>query len=379
MKIIAFYLPQFHEIPENNEMWGQGFTEWTNVKKAQPLFEGHQQPVEPLDDNYYDLLDSNIMKWQTGLAKKYGIYGFCFYHYWYNGHMLLQKPIENYLNDTSIDYPFCICWANHNWTTGWAGKDFKIIFKQNYKDKQDWDSHFYYLLPYLKDKRYIRINGNPLIVIYEAAEIPEMNALIDRWQELAKENGIHKLEFAYQSVVGDELFGFDSSRFTYDIEYQPQYVRELVFKKGEKKRRLFAHFKKKIVKLFHIKTKTKKKEYNVTVVDYDDAWEKAIAMGPVSKKSIPGAFVRMDTTPRIQTRGFVTQGMTPEKFYMHLKDLIIKCRDVYKKDMIFMFAWNEWAEGGYLEPDKKWRYEPLEAIKRALTDTDEFPPANLDR
>lgn len=374
MKLIAYYLPQFHEIPENNEMWGEGFTEWTNVKKAKPLFDGHNQPIEPLDDNYYNLLDINVMRWQTSIAKKYGIYGFCFYHYWYNGHMLLQKPIENYLNDTSIDFPFCICWANHNWTTGWADHDFRVIYQQDYSDRNDWDEHFKYLLPYLNDKRYIRINGNPLIVLYEAAEIPEINALLERWQDLAKTNGFNKLEFAFQSVLGDEIIGFDDSHFTYDIEYQPQYVRELVLKKGEKKRRNIIHFKKMIAKLINYQGKNKnKKEYTAMVVDYDDAWKKAIDMGPVSKKSIPGAFVRMDTTPRIQNRGFVTQGMTPEKFYHYLKKLIEKTRDVYKKDMIFVFAWNEWAEGGYLEPDKTWGYGALEAIQQALEDTNEFP------
>lgn len=378
MKIIAYYLPQFHEIPENNEMWGKGFTEWVNVKKAKPLFEGHQQPVEPLNDNYYNLLDVNVIKWQATIAKKYGIYGFCFYHYWYNGHMLLEKPTEIFLHDKTIDLPFCICWANHEWTSAWADKQFRVIFKQDYSDKEDWDVHFNYLLPFLKDKRYIRIKGNPLIVLYEAAGIPQINEMIDRWQTLAKQNGFERLEFAYQSVMGDVIIGFDDSRFSFDIEYQPQYVRELVYTKNAVCKRTINEYIKKILRFLHIDY-MKFREYRnydsekVTVVDYDDAWEKAIAMGPVKPKSIPGAFVRMDTTPRIQNRGFVTQGMTPQKFYKHLKSQIVKCREVYKQDMIFMFAWNEWAEGGYLEPDKKWKYGVLEAIKRALIDTNEFP------
>lgn len=381
MKIIAYYLPQFHEITENNEMWGKGFTEWTNVRKAKQLFEGHQQPVEPMNDNYYNLLDVNVIRWQTEIAKKYGIYGFCFYHYWYNGHMLLEKPIELFLNESSIDYPFCICWANHDWTSSWADKEFRVIYQNDYSNKQNWDTHFNYLLPYFKDKRYIKIDGNPLVVIYEAAGISEMNAMLDRWQELARKNGFKRLEFAYQSVTGDEIIGFNNSRFTYDIEYQPQYVRELIYKKGAIRNATLAYYVKKLLKLLHInykllkllKKSVNKENESVTVVDYDDVWEKAIAMGPVTKKSIPGAFVRMDTTPRIQNRGFVTQGMTPDKLYRHLRELIIKCRDVYKQDMIFMFAWNEWAEGGYMEPDKTWKYGVLEAIKKALDDTNEFP------
>ena len=149
VKLIAFYLPQFHEIPENNEMWGKGFTEWVNVKKARPLFDGHYQPVEPLYDNYYDLENVDIMRWQVELAKKYGLYGFCFYHYWYNGHKLLYKPIENYLDKKEIDFPFCLCWANHDWTMAWANQSDNILYSQDYTKKRDWISHFEYLLNFL--------------------------------------------------------------------------------------------------------------------------------------------------------------------------------------------------------------------------------------
>ena len=359
MKIIAYYLPQFHSIPENDEMWGKDFTEWTNVKKAKPLFAGHQQPVEPLNNNYYNLLNADVIKWQVDLAKEYGIYGFCFYHYWYNGHLLLEKPIELFLADKSIDFSFCICWANHDWTSSWADKEFRVIYKQDYSDRQDWDEHFYYLLPYIKDERSIKINGNPLIVLYDAAGIPQLNAMLDRWQMLAQENGFQRLEFAYQSIDGDLILGFDNSRFTYDIEYQPQYVENIVYKKNTIINRTVSYYAKKVLDFLHIDYKkyrrNSKTEESVTVVDYDDVWEKTISMKPVTSKSIPGAFVKMDTTPRIQNRGFVTQGMTPDKFYKHLKAQIINCRENYKQDMIFMFAWNEWAEGGYLEPDKQYR------------------------
>ena len=377
LKIIAYYLPQFHSIPENDEMWGKDFTEWTNVKKAKPLFAGHQQPVEPLNNNYYNLLNADVIKWQVDLAKEYGIYGFCFYHYWYNGHLLLEKPIELFLADKSIDFSFCICWANHDWTSSWADKEFRVIYKQDYSDRQDWDEHFYYLLPYIKDERSIKINGNPLIVLYDAAGIPQLNAMLDRWQMLAQENGFQRLEFAYQSIDGDLILGFDNSRFTYDIEYQPQYVENIVYKKNTIINRTVSYYAKKVLDFLHIDYKkyrrNSKTEESVTVVDYDDVWEKTISMKPVTSKSIPGAFVKMDTTPRIQNRGFVTQGMTPDKFYKHLKEQIINCRENYKQDMIFMFAWNEWAEGGYLEPDKQWGYSILDAVKKALEDTGEFP------
>lgn len=374
MKIIAYYLPQFHEIPENNEMWGKGFTEWTNVKKAIPLYKGHEQPVEPLNDNYYNLLDNNVMKWQTDLAKKYGIYGFCFYHYWYNGHLLLEKPILNYLEDKSIDFPFCICWANHDWTSTWAGSEIKVIYRQNYRDRDDWDNHFNFLLPFLRDQRYIKIDGKPLVVLYEVANHPFINQMLDRWQVLAKENGVGPLVFAHQSVTSELSYGVNLSRFDYNIEYQPQYVRELVLKNNNKIKMTIQGFIKLLFETFNI-VHTRKTVPSVqanrkpTVVDYDDIWDKVINMRPSGNNSIPGAFVKMDTTPRIRERGFVTQGMTPDKLYKNLKRQISNCKANYKTDIIFMFAWNEWAEGGYLEPDKKWGYGVLEAIKKALMET----------
>ena len=364
MKIIAFYLPQFHEIPENNEMWGKGFTEWTNVKKAKPLFDGHVQPVEPLDDNYYNLLDSDVMRWQVKIAKENGLYGFCFYHYWYNGHLLLEKPIEQFLKEKDINFPFCICWANHDWTTGWKDREFNVISRQDYSDREEWKKHFEYLLPYFKDERYIKKNGKPLIIIYQIANIPQINDIVDCWQKMA-------------------VAGFRDDGFSYDIEYQPQYVRELVIKKGERKRQTFVHYVKSLSRFIKIPPFIKKSFLKVylpdpakqkpLIVDYDDVWEKILSMGPVRSNSIPGAMVRMDTTPRIQNRGFVTQGMTVEKFKKYLKRQIINARDNYKSDMIFLFAWNEWAEGGYLEPDKRDGYGVLNAIKESLEETDEMP------
>ena len=156
MKIIAVYLPQFHEIPENNEWWGKGFTEWTTMKKAKPLYEGHYQPRIPLNENYYNLLDPQVMEWQCKIAKEHGIYGFCFYHYWFDGHLLLEKPVEKYLQDEKCDLPFCICWANEHWTKAWEGKHNQVLIPRRYGGEKEWKEHFEYLLPFLKDPRYIR-------------------------------------------------------------------------------------------------------------------------------------------------------------------------------------------------------------------------------
>ncbi len=370
MDIIAFYLPQFHEVEDNNKLWGKGFTEWTNVRKAKPLFNGHEQPVEPLDDNYYDLTNVDTIRWQCNIARKYGIYGFCFYHYWYNGHLLLHKPIELFLDNSDIDFPFCICWANHDWTTSWSDNKKELIYRQDYSKREDWDRHFEYMLPFLKDKRYIKRNGKPLLIIYEAANIVEMNELLDHWNKNASDAGLGGLIFAYQSAVADTIIGFDDSRFTYDIEYQPQYVRLLSYNRNKMvvSHTILDFIRKvnyktlkldieRIIKLF--------RKQKLNIYDYDDMWNRILHSDPVSAKSVPGAFVRMDTTPRMGLKGVVTQGMTPEKFKQYLKRQIVRAKSVYKADMLFLFAWNEWAEGGYLEPDKRWGFDVLQAVKEA--------------
>ena len=199
MKIIAFYLPQFHNIPENDEWWGNGFTEWTNVKKAKPLYEGHMQPRVPLGGNYYNLLDDNVKIWQADLAKKYGVYGFCYYHYWFNGKMLLEKPMEQMLANKEVDIPFCICWANEPWTKAWVGDERKLLIAHEYGKEEEWKQHFMYLLPFFKDKRYITKDGKPLFVFYRPDIVPCMKEMIETWDKLAKENGLSGITFAFQS------------------------------------------------------------------------------------------------------------------------------------------------------------------------------------
>ena len=188
MKILAYYLPQFHEIPENNEWWGKGFTEWTNVKKAKPLFDGHYMPRIPLNENYYDLTDISTQQWQVELARKYGIYGFCMYHYWFNGHMLLEKPINQYLEHKELDLPFCFSWANEYWTNGWVSSENKILMAHDNTDEQDWINHFNYFLPFFKDDRYIKVEGKPLLILYFPNILQRCNEMIICWRKLAIEN-----------------------------------------------------------------------------------------------------------------------------------------------------------------------------------------------
>lgn len=371
MKTIAFYLPQFHAIPENDEWWGKGFTEWVNVKKAKPLFEGHYQPRIPLGENYYNLLNPETLRWQTKIAKEYGLYGFCFYHYWFDGHMLLEKPMEMLLEDKTIDFPFCVCWANEHWTKAWVSKQDNILIAQRYGERKEWEEHFNYLLPFFKDERYIKTNEKPLVVIYRPDLIECLNDMLDCWQELAVKNGLGGLEFAYQQIQFDIQKDKDDSRFTYNIEYQPNYANydlshnEFAFLK-KVKRWLTPILQKIGINIEQVRPQGLIKR------DYDEVWNAILNRTPSSEKSVPGAFVDWDNTPRKQEKGSAFLGVSPEKFEKYMTEQIHRTKEIYKKDMLFLFAWNEWAEGGYMEPDEKYGYGYLEALKKALEANNEL-------
>lgn len=375
MKIIAFYLPQFHAIPENDEWWGKGFTEWVNVKKAKPLFKGHQQPIVPANQNYYNLLDINVMRNQVALAKKYGINGFCFYHYWFDGHLLLEKPVENYLNDKTLDLSFCICWANEQWTNAWVSGQNKVLIEQRYGDKESWKTHFDYLLPYFKDKRYIFKDGKPVLVIYRPELIEERREMLDYWNSLSIQKGFKGICFMFQRpdvLVNDPTQ--DMSMFEYCIEYQP-YTAFLL--KSRKKYGKLKQIKNNIgtflEKNFAISAASLRiKRGGPVIYDYDDIWDIVLNTPPISNNSIPCGFINWDNTPRRGKNGSLICGMTTKKFTEYFIKLIKKAKQEYKQDFIFFFAWNEWAEGGYLEPDEKNGYDYLEAIRSALEDTDEL-------
>ncbi len=379
MKIIAFYLPQFHNIPENNKWWGDGFTEWVNVKKARPLYNGHDQPKVPLDNNYYNLLDDKTKLWQAELAKKYGIYGFCYYHYWFNGKLLLEKPMEQMLKNKDIDLPFCISWANEPWTKAWVNEERKVLIPQFYGDKKEWKEHFDYLLPFFLDDRYIKVDGKPLFIIYRAGVIARLPDMLDYFTELAKENGLKGLAFAYQSNDLDREKNCDDSRFDVNIEFQPIYaMNDLKAKKFPKLRAFRRQLAKSIegktgIDLLRYGKKGLSKIMNMNQVSYDKVWNTILNRKPSSEKNVPGAYAGWDNSPRHGTRATIHTGRTPQKFQNYLSKQIKKAKEIYHKDMIFMYAWNEWAEGGYLEPDERSGYQYLEAVKNALLENNEFP------
>lgn len=373
MKIIAFYLPQFHEIKQNNEWWGKGFTEWVNVKKAKPLYKGHYQPRIPLNKIYYNLLDDDVKKWQIKIAKENGVYGFCFYHYWFNnGEMLLEKPVEQFLENKDLDIKFCISWANEPWTKAWVSKQDKILINQDYGGRDTWKKHFYYLLPFFRDKRYIVENNKPLFIIYRPEIIPCINEMLDYWNELSKENGFDGVVYAYQGIGLDQKKNKDDSRFTYNIEYEPGYGSEHLNSKRKKSLIRFAKKIDNIAQRLFGHTLSEIYLNKVRRKSYDDIWNAINSYRPDDKKRVAGAFVDWDNTPRRGRKGLVIEGASPQKFYLYLKERIKMVRQYYSSDMIFLFAWNEWAEGGYLEPDERYGYEYLKSLKRALIEMDEF-------
>lgn len=377
MKVIAFYLPQYHSIPENDEWWGEGFTEWTTLKKAKPLFDGHNQPRIPLGNEYYNLLNDESKEWQCEIAKKYGIYGFCFYHYWFDGHLLLEKPVDQYLENRRCDLPFCICWANEHWTKAWESKEDTVLIEQRYGDRKQWVDHFNYFLPFFKDERYIKVDGKPLLVIYRPQLIECLNEMLDCWSNLAKENGLEGITYVYQHSSFETAQNRDDSRFSYGIEFQPGYALADIGKKKygilyTMKRNLSQFCEKHFGFTIGIRSLLPGNK-SIEKCDYDQIWKEVLSRKPKNEKYFPGAFVDWDNTPRRGEKGRVMLGASPEKFKKYFSAQVKRARNIYHKDFIFVTAWNEWTEGAYLEPDEKRGYANLEAIRDALIENNEFP------
>ena len=344
MKLIAYYLPQFHEIEINNKAWGKGFTEWTNVKKALPLFEGHNQPRIPLNDNYYNLLDVNILIWQVSLAKKYGIHGFCYYHYWFqDGIQALEKPAEILLEHKEIDFPFCFSWANEPWTRTWHGAkgEKEVLIEQRYGDRAEWKAHFDYLLPFFLDDRYIKIDEKPVLLIYQINKIGCISKMLDYWNELAIENGISGF-YVIDMLTADGKV-CKNKRVSASADFEP----------GKDLRRISAGGKKLSyddICCSMLWAAHKKNEYRCMFVDYDD-------------------------TPRRNEKGTVFFGTSPEKFGKYLQKAI-KLSEEEGNNILFINAWNEWGEGNYLEPDTKNAYAYLEQVYAAKNEMCEDVFAN---
>ncbi len=372
IKLISFYLPQFHTIPENDKWWGEGFTEWTNVRKAQPLFPGHEQPRIPLGGEY-DLMDDNVKIRQAELAKKYGVFGFCYYHYWFKGgRQLLEKPAQQMLKNKTVDLPFCFCWANENWSKNWDGGNREVIMEQDYGTREDWEKHFAYLLPFFRDERYITVDGNPLFVIYKPEQIIDLYQMVNYWKKRAKEEGLPGLCFAFQFPTYYSDMYYREDIFDYRIGFEPVHARSLASMKpgtAPKVRLLRKILGENVVSAYRKSRRSKMgagggKQQNLAMYFYDDIWEK-ILNAPWTEEFLPGAFVDWDNTPRNKC-GLLHAGFSIEKFRDYMTRLVRRAKEE-GKPMLFINAWNEWGEGAFLEPDEKYGYGKLEAVKDALT------------
>ena len=388
MKLIALYLPQYHVIPENEKWWGKGYTEWDTLKKGKTLIKGQKQPRVPLDSNYYNLLNPDTLISQCELAKKYGIYGFCVYHYWFNGRLLLEKPMEIFLKTPSADIPIFFCWANHNWdNTDWkmdkSDKRRNLIF-QDYK-KDDIDEHFKYMLPFFKDERYMKENNKPIFCIYNPLRVPfrYLKKMIKRWNDLAKKEGFDGVVFTFQwSAALFSLSKKAKKLFDYEFEYLPSavsyakaarsklIVRKIVRFFGNSINKLFPNLVLKLQK-----KDSEKKDGMKEVLYYESVWEEALKLNYKENNVIPGAFTDWDNSPRYGRNAKVILGSSPELFKKYLIKQINRAK-IMEKDAIIVFAWNEWTEGGHLEPDEDNKYGYLESVYEALKETDELISKN---
>jgi glycosyltransferase involved in cell wall biosynthesis len=354
VKLICFYLPQFHPIPENDKWWGEGFTEWTNVQPATAQFEGHYQPRIPGELGYYNLLDQGVQKRQVELAKLYGIGGFCFYFYWFAGKRLLETPIENYLQDSSLDLPFCLCWANENWSRRWDGLDSQILIAQQHSPEDDL-AFIKHVARYMQDERYIRIDGKPLLVVYRPNLLPSAPKTAERWRKWCTKNGIGEIYLAYTQsfeTVNPSTYGFDAA-----IEFPP----------NESSPPIVTNSVKPI-----------SDDFDCTVYEWRIFVERSKNYQKPTYTLFRGICPSWDNTARRKNKSAVFINNTPRLYQCWLENAIkdtLENQTNPDERLIFANAWNEWAEGAYLEPDARYGYAWLQATRNALEKTPFIPEA----
>lgn len=357
-KVIAFHLPQFHAIPENDQWWGEGFTEWTNVRKARPIYPGHYQPRIPAEGRYYNLLDPDVLEWQANLAKTYGLHGFCYYHYWFNGKQLLQRPVEQLLERGRPDFPFCLAWANEPWTRVWDGGEKHVLMPQAYGSDDEWREHVRYLIKAFSDPRYIRVRDKPMLLIYRTTAIRDMQPMLDVWNEEvlgAGLPGIHLVSMATGHVPDPRLHLFDAF-----ADFEPLLTTSYKLSKGARRR-------EKWLKRFTELRWAIFRHANRTSLSYDYAtvW-RTIERRTLPPHHYPGAFVDWDNSPRRgRDQALIMRNFDKSAFERGINAQIRKARNV-GAPFLFMNAWNEWAEGTYLEPDEGRGLFFLETIRDAL-------------
>lgn len=353
-RVIAFYLPQFHPIPENDEWWGKGFTEWTNVTRARPLFKGHEQPHLPADLGFYDLRLPEVRAAQAQMAAAAGIEGFCYWHYWFGGRRLLERPFNEVLTSREPDFPFCLGWANESWTGVWNNEPRRMLIEQTYPGQADDRAHFDYLIKAFSDDRYITVDGKPLLFIYKPLKLPDAKRRLNQWREWAIQAGLKGLY-----ILGNNLLDFEDAE-ELGLDGAVVTTLGLITQKNfllNKAKWLFWGVSKK-TNLGGPRT-----------IEYKEAIKHLIPdLSKFKFEAFPCIYPNWDHTPRSGRKGLVLKNSTPDLFERHVNDAIstISHRNEEHK-IIFLKSWNEWAEGNYMEPDTRWNHAYLDALLRAVS------------
>lgn len=355
-RLIAFYLTQFHPTPENDLWWGKGFTEWTNVTKAKPLFEGHRQPYLPSDFGFYDLRVRETRRDQIAMAKRYGVDGFCYYCYWFSGKRLLNVPLDDMLADPESDMPFCLCWANENWTRRWDGADSEILIAQKYLPDDDLN-FIKSLVPFFEDRRYIRLNGRLCLIVYRPQHLPNARKTVEIWRDYCRSIGLGEIHVCAALNQGNEdfvEFGFDSG-----VEFPPLNRRTANI---NSQLNFYDHFRG-------------------SVMQYASIAQSYLDRNYISSRVFKTVFPSWDNTARTKERALVVVNGVPDNYEYWLASTIDLVKQSGKRDaLIFINAWNEWAEGCHLEPDRWFGHGFLQATlnaKNGLRRFATFPETGL--
>lgn len=353
-RTIAFYLPQYYPTPENDVWWQKGFTEWTNVGRAKPLFKGHYQPKVPSDLGYYDLRLPEVREEQAKMAADAGIEGFCYWHYWFNGKRLLDRVFSEVVDSGKPDYPFCLCWANHSWyRKNWdPTKPNIMLMEQTYPGVEDYTNHFYSMLKAFQDYRYIKVNGKPVFGIYKPLDIPKIELFFDTWNALAEENGLpgfYFFGFTFEETEVDKIksLGFDSVVFDYMLSTYREHECNYLNKAIRKLRQIVG-----LANVF---------EYR----DYSALVKKQLLISPDIH---PCLIPNYDHSPRSGNKYIIIHNSLPQYFGDLCNCVINKLQQREKEEnFLFIKSWNEWGEGNYLEPDLVYGKGYLEVLTKCLT------------
>jgi lipopolysaccharide biosynthesis protein len=349
-RAIAFYLPQFHPIPENDEWWGPGFSEWTNAARARPLFPGHAQPHLPADLGFYDLRLPEAREAQAELACRYGIEAFCYWHYWFAGRRILERPYEEMLEGGRPHFPFCLAWANQTWSGIWHGAPDRILIEQTYPGAEDDRRHFQYVLPAFRDPRYFRVDDRPLYYIFRPELLPEPAGFVERWQTLAKQAGLGSL---YLVAENSDLLGQGSK---YPTAAEDGFDASV-----------YVRLPAEVGKWETLRMRATRK-----LLRWPERYKYARAFpepppSPQSETSHPCVYPNWDNTPRSGRQGLVITHSGPEAFKSHAQTAVRSLSDrPFEQRLLFVKSWNEWAEGNYLEPDLEYGHGYLRALADAV-------------